>query len=1099
MNKRIFAFIMAVMMMISCMSFAEEIPTEDSYIPVEETQQAEEAPVVAEPVTEEVPEELPVEPAEEEIPSEPVEEPAEEVIPAEPVEEIAEEEIPAGPAEEEVPAESAEAVAEEESPVEPAEEVAVEEVPGEPVEEVAEEEISGEPAEEEIPVEEATEEAAEEAASHFGSGYVQLKNGTKIYKAVGGGEAYGVLADAGNVYAENVVESEDPADDWIELVFAFDGGICRGYVKFARVRVLDDSEAQQAVNAARGLSSTLWDGNIAVMALHFAVPEAETPEVTAVEDAATVEENEAVSENGENEAEPEEIAAEIVETLKKGTEEITTETAAEEEPEEIIPETVGETEVPAETMGETDGETETAAAEIVVCIPNSLSTAAADELVITAQPVNYEGLIGDTATFTVEATGTGLTYQWYYRTKGKTSWARSGASGSKTATMTVGMTSDRMKYEYSCVVKDAIGTSLRTDAVCMVKAAEPAVIKTQPINYEGRIGDTATFTVEAAGTGLTYQWYYRTKGKTSWEKSGADGNKTATMSIEMTSTRMKYEYSCVIKDVVGTSLRTDAVCMVKAPDPAVITAQPVNYEGLNGDTATFTVEAAGTGLTYQWYYRTKGKTSWEKSGADGNKTATMSIEMTSTRMKYEYSCVVKDAIGTSLRTDAVCMVKAADPAVITAQPVNFEGLIGDTATFTVEATGTGLTYQWYYRTKGKTSWAKTGASGNTTATMTIGMTSDRMKYEYSCVVKDAVGTSLRTDAVCMVKAAEPAVITVQPVNYEGQIGDTATFTVEAAGTGLTYQWYYRTKGNTSWAKSGASGSTTATMTIGMTSTRMKYEYSCVVKDAIGTSLRTDAVCMIKKIPLVITEEPQDAVITGGDAVFTVAATGNEPAYLWQTKMPGDEDWSATACTADTFTVAAADCVNGMEVRCVVTDGYGDSITSAAVTMTVLAAEITECVVSAENEVQLTVDCSAAGVEFRVIEVLDAEEILVTTSSETVITLQNVALGEHTYYVSVYYEGEDMIDTEPVSILCDKAKVNDVLYTLGEDQKLTVTGYTGTASSLVIPETVDGFTVTAVGASAFEGNTALHEIDLPDTITAIGSRAFKNCSNLSSMH
>ena len=915
MNKRIFAFIMAVMMMISYMSFAEEIPTEDSYIPVEETQQAEQVPVVIEPVAEEVPEEFPVEPAEEGIPSEPVEEPAEEsaekVTTAEPVEEIAEEETPAGPAEEEVPAESAEAVAEEESPVEPAEEVAVEEVPVEPVEEVAEEEIPGEPAEEEIPVEEVTEEAAEEAVPHFGNGYVQVKNGTKIYKAVGGGEAYGVLADAGNVYAENIVESEDTADDWIELIFAFDGGICRGYVKFARVRVLDDSEVQQAVNAARGLSSTLWDGNIAVMALHFAVPEAETPEITAAEEVATVEKTEAVSENGENEAEPEEIAAEIVETLKKRTEEITTETFAEEEPEEIIPETAGETEVPAETMGETDGETETAAAEIVVCIPNSLSTAAADELVITAQPVNYEGLIGDTATFTVEATGTGLTYRWYYRAKGKTEWSTSSVSGSKTATISVEMTSTRMKYEYSCVVKDAAGSSLRTDAVCMVKAVEPVAIKTQPVDYEGLIGDMATFTVEATGTGLTYQWYYRAKGKTEWSTSSVSGSKTATISVEMTSTRMK--------------------------------------------------------------------------------------------------------------------------------------------------------------------------------------------YEYSCVVKDAIGASLRTDAVCMVKAAEPAVITAQPVNYEGQIGDTATFTVEAAGTGLTYQWYYRTKGNTSWAKSGASGSTTATMTIGMTSTRMKYEYSCVVKDAIGTSLRTDAVCMIKKIPLVITEEPQDAVITGGDAVFTVAATGNEPTYLWQTKMPGDEEWSDTACTADTFTVVAADCVNGTEVRCVVTDGYGDSITSAAAAMTVLAAEITDCIVSAENEVQLTVDCSAAVVEFRVIEVLDEEEILVTTSSETVITLQNVALGEHTYYVSVYYEGEDLIDTEPVSILCDKAKVNDVLYTLGEDQKLTVTGYTGTASSLVIPETVDGFTVTAVGASAFEGNTVLHEIDLPDTITAIGSRAFKNCSNLSSMH
>ena len=484
---------------------------------------------------------------------------------------------------------------------------------------------------------------------------------------------------------------------------------------------------------------------------------------------------------------------------------------------------------------------------------------------------------------------------------------------------------------------------------------------------------------------------------------------------------------------------------------------------------------------------------------DGSTTASMSGEVNSDRLKNEYCCFITDAAGNTVQTDVVCIVKSVEPVAISVQPVDCEGNIGDTVTFSVKATGTGLKYQWKYRLKGKTAWKNAGMDGSTTAAMSGEVNSDRQKNEYCCFITDAAGNTVQTDVVYIVKPVVTLAITTQPENYLGNVGDAVEFCVEAVGTGLTYQWKYRVKGKTAWANAGMTGKTTAKMTGEMTEARLGYEYCCVIKDASGATLQTDVVCMIRKIPLVITEEPQNAVITGGDAVFTIVATGNEPAYLWQIKNPGDEDWSDTACIADTFTVAAADCVNGMEVRCVVTDGYGDSITSATAAMTVLVAEITECVVSAENEVQLTVDCSGTGVEFRVIEVLDEEEILVTTSSETVITLQNVALGEHTYYVSVYYEGEDLIDTEPVSILCDKAKVNDVLYTLGEDDKLTVTGYTGTASSLVIPETVDGFTVTAVGASAFEGNTALHEIDLPDTITAIGSRAFKNCSNLSSMH
>ena len=1023
MNKRIFAFLMAVMMMISCMSFAEEIPTEDSYIPVEETQQAEEVPVVTEPVAEEMPEELPVEPAEEEISSEPVAESAEEVIPAEPVEE-------------ELPPESVEAVTEEEVLVEPADEAAEEELPAEPAEEAVEEEIPGELAEEEIPVEEVTEEAAEEAASHFGNGYVQVKNGTKIYKSVGGGEAHGVLADAGNVYAENIVESEDPANDWIELIFAFDGGICRGYVKFARVKVLDDSEAQQAVNAARGLSSTLWNGNIAVMALHFEAVEAETVETDITECGTT-----------------ESVEAEF--------------DAAEQEM----------------TGSSAD-----------VRVGSNISTENIEPQIVT-QPVNFTGKIGDTASFAVEAIGDGLTYQWKYRSKGKSAWTNASVTGAKTASMRAEMTDTRVKLEYCCFITDSHGQTVQSDIVCMEKKASFEIV-TQPVNCEGKIGSEAVFSVEATGEGLTYQWKFRKKGATGWSNASMNGSKTATMSGEIIAARLNYEYCCVITDASGVTCRTDVVCMLKA-EPLAIKTQPVNYVGEIGDSAAFTVEAAGKGLTYQWKYRSKGKTAWTNAAMTGSKTATMTGEMTSTRMKLEYCCFVTDSFGDTVQTDVVCMKENVKFEIVS-QPVDYVGNIGDNAAFSVEATGSGLTYLWKMRIKNKSDWSSCGMSGKTTANLSGEMTSARVKYEYCCFITDSTGRTLQTDVVCMKEDVKFEIVS-QPVDYVGNIGDNAAFTVEATGSGLTYLWKYRVKGKTAWANAGMTGKTTAKMNGEMTEARLGYEYCCVIKDASGATLQTDVVCMIRKIPLVITEEPQNAVITGGDAVFTVVVTGNEPAYLWQTKNPGDEEWSDTACTADTFTVAAADCVNGMEVRCVVTDGYGDSLTSAAATMTVLAAEITECVVSAENEVQLTVDCSVTGVEFRVIEVLDEEEILVTTSSETVITLQNVTLGEHTYYVSVYYEGEDLIDTEPVSILCDKAKVNDVLYTLGEDDKLTVTGYTGTASSLVIPETVDGFTVTAVGASAFEGNTALHEIDLPDTITAIGSRAFKNCSNLSGMH
>lgn len=76
--------------------------------------------------------------------------------------------------------------------------------------------------------------------------------------------------------------------------------------------------------------------------------------------------------------------------------------------------------------------------------------------------------------------------------------------------------------------------------------------------------------------------------------------------------------------------------------------------------------------------------------------------------------------------------------------------------------------------------------------------------------------------------------------------------------------------------------------------------------------------------------------------------------------------------------------------------------------------------------------------------------------------------------------------------------NGVIYSAVSDTTCKITGYTGTATALVIPETIEGMTVIEVGEEAFMGNQTLVSIDLPDTIQIIRARAFKNCSNLSTM-
>ena len=64
--------------------------------------------------------------------------------------------------------------------------------------------------------------------------------------------------------------------------------------------------------------------------------------------------------------------------------------------------------------------------------------------------------------------------------------------------------------------------------------------------------------------------------------------------------------------------------------------------------------------------------------------------------------------------------------------------------------------------------------------------------------------------------------------------------------------------------------------------------------------------------------------------------------------------------------------------------------------------------------------------------------------------------------------------------------------------ITITGYEGSASELVIPDTIDGYTVTKIGAEVFQKNTNLSTVTLPSGLVSIGSYAFYECTNLKSI-
>ena len=76
----------------------------------------------------------------------------------------------------------------------------------------------------------------------------------------------------------------------------------------------------------------------------------------------------------------------------------------------------------------------------------------------------------------------------------------------------------------------------------------------------------------------------------------------------------------------------------------------------------------------------------------------------------------------------------------------------------------------------------------------------------------------------------------------------------------------------------------------------------------------------------------------------------------------------------------------------------------------------------------------------------------------------------------------------------QADTQSYTYTL-DNNSITITGYSGTESNLLIPAIIDGHEVVGISNNAFLSNTSLVSVVIPDSVTTIGDTAFNNCPNL----
>ena len=122
-------------------------------------------------------------------------------------------------------------------------------------------------------------------------------------------------------------------------------------------------------------------------------------------------------------------------------------------------------------------------------------------------------------------------------------------------------------------------------------------ITTHPIDRNATVGSNVSFTVEANGTDpLAYQW----------QKNGVNVNGATAATLTLSNVQLADDnssYRAVVSNIAGSATSNPATLKVldnNGTPPPIINSQPTHVTTSFDGNATFTVEANGTGIKYQW-------------------------------------------------------------------------------------------------------------------------------------------------------------------------------------------------------------------------------------------------------------------------------------------------------------------------------------------------------------------------------------------------------------------------------------------------------------------------------------------------------------------
>lgn len=391
------------------------------------------------------------------------------------------------------------------------------------------------------------------------------------------------------------------------------------------------------------------------------------------------------------------------------------------------------------------------------------------------------------------------------------------------------------------------------DITVSIETSVPLGIAQQPADLNVTEGDSANFTVTASGSGvLTYQWYANGSpmaGETSdtftlTSASLADSGSTYSVDV---SNGFETLSSNVATLTVEQSLPSSVLVVGQSTLDSSSAIAPrflrIDFDALSTASHAVSVVWDSTAdVRFNVFDETTG--SRLNAGAvQGNNPGEWAGDLIGGQ---PYSIRMWSASGVAFVTASI---EANVPLGIEQQPADLTVTEGDSAAFTVVASGSGsYTYQWFAN--------DTALAGETANTLTLEDTSlldDGNVYRVD--VSNGIETLSTDTATLTVESAPSITITEQPVALTITEGEDAVFSVTASGTGtLSYQWLVDDVEIT-----GATGSTFVVSAAALDASGSSY--SVAITDDNQTLLSSGASLTVEPVPL-----PTTVVVIGNSTL-----------------------------------------------------------------------------------------------------------------------------------------------------------------------------------------------------------------------------------------